>query len=99
MDGHALPIPYFREVVVFLIAAGLAVPVMHRLRISPVLGYLFIGAGRAEPGWGTSLGSRRQRDCRCCDPSVGSINPVLVWRRRREKCLAPRVTSPWKEAS
>ena len=32
-----------REVVVFLVAAGLVVPFLHRLRISPVLG--FIGAG------------------------------------------------------
>lgn len=32
-----------REVVVFLIAAGLIVPVLHRLKISPVLG--FLGAG------------------------------------------------------
>lgn len=32
-----------REVVVFLITAGFVVPVLHRLRISPVLG--FLGAG------------------------------------------------------
>ena len=43
MDEHALPVPYFREVVIFLVAAGLVVPVMHRLRVSPVLGYLFVG--------------------------------------------------------
>ena len=39
-----LDIPYLRELVVFLAAGGLIVPVFHRLRISPVLGYLFIGA-------------------------------------------------------
>ena len=43
MDEHALPVPYFREVVIFLVAAGLVVPVMHRLRVSPVLGFLFVG--------------------------------------------------------
>lgn len=43
MDEHALPVPHFREVVIFLVAAGLVVPVMHRLRVSPVLGYLFVG--------------------------------------------------------
>ena len=35
--------PYLQEIVVFLVAAGIAVPVMHRLRIVPVLGYLFAG--------------------------------------------------------
>jgi CPA2 family monovalent cation:H+ antiporter-2 len=37
-------IPYLREIVVFLVAAGVLVPIMHRLRISPVLGYLIVGA-------------------------------------------------------
>lgn len=37
-------IPYLREAVIFLIAAGLIVPVFHRLRLSPVLGYLLFGA-------------------------------------------------------
>lgn len=36
-------IPHLREVVVFLVAAGIAVPLFHRLRVSPVLGYLIIG--------------------------------------------------------
>lgn len=43
MEGH-VTIPHFREVVIFLIAAGVIVPVFHRLRVSPVLGYLIIGA-------------------------------------------------------
>lgn len=32
-----------REVVVFLVAAGVIVPLFHRLRVSPVLGFLAIG--------------------------------------------------------
>lgn len=36
-------IPNLREIVVFLAAAGLAVPIMHRFRISAVLGFLVIG--------------------------------------------------------
>jgi len=32
-----------REVVVFLVAAGLVVPLVHRLRVSPVLGFLVVG--------------------------------------------------------
>jgi CPA2 family monovalent cation:H+ antiporter-2 len=44
MDHHALPLPYFREVMIFLVAAGIVVPLMHRLRLSPVLGYLLVGA-------------------------------------------------------
>lgn len=43
MDEHHA-IPYLREIVVFLIAAGIVVPIFHRLRISPVLGYLIVGA-------------------------------------------------------
>lgn len=37
-----LHIPYLREVIVFLVVAGFAVPLMQR-KFSPVLGYLLIG--------------------------------------------------------
>jgi monovalent cation:proton antiporter-2 (CPA2) family protein len=40
---HSAAIPYFRELVVFLVAAGIVVPVFHRLRVSPVLGFLLVG--------------------------------------------------------
>lgn len=43
MEDHGT-IPYLREGVIFLIAAGVIVPVFHRLKVSPVLGYLLIGA-------------------------------------------------------
>jgi CPA2 family monovalent cation:H+ antiporter-2 len=36
-------IPYLREAIVFLVAAGVVVPLLHRLRVSPVLGYLIVG--------------------------------------------------------
>ncbi|MCG6122042.1 MAG: monovalent cation:proton antiporter-2 (CPA2) family protein [Microvirga sp.] len=42
MEEH-VAIPYLREAVVFLIAAGVIVPALHRLRVSPVLGYLVVG--------------------------------------------------------
>jgi monovalent cation:proton antiporter-2 (CPA2) family protein len=42
MEDHSA-IPHLREVVIFLIAAGVVVPIFHRLRISPVLGYLVVG--------------------------------------------------------
>ena len=32
-----------REVMVFLVAAGVVVPLINRLRISPVLGFLLVG--------------------------------------------------------
>ena len=32
-----------REVIVFLVAAGVVVPLGHRLKISPVLGFLVVG--------------------------------------------------------
>lgn len=44
MEAHALPLPHFREVIIFLVASGIIVPLLQRLRLSPVLGYLLIGA-------------------------------------------------------
>lgn len=41
-----------REVVIFLTAAGLVVPLMHRLRISPVLGFLVVGLAIGPSGLG-----------------------------------------------
>lgn len=41
-EPHA-EIPHLREVLVFLVTAGAAVPVLHRLRVSPVLAYLLLG--------------------------------------------------------
>jgi monovalent cation:proton antiporter-2 (CPA2) family protein len=37
-------IPYLHEIAIFLVAAGIVVPLLHRWRVSPVLGYLLIGA-------------------------------------------------------
>ncbi|MFN3618741.1 cation:proton antiporter [Sphingorhabdus sp.] len=42
METHSA-IPYLRELLIFLAAAGIAVPLLSRLKISPVLGYLLIG--------------------------------------------------------
>ncbi|KMO12442.1 hypothetical protein SQ03_24320, partial [Methylobacterium platani JCM 14648] len=42
MTEHAASGSY-KEVILFLVTAGIVVPLFHRLRISPVLG--FIGAG------------------------------------------------------
>lgn len=36
-------LPYVRELMIFLIAAGIVVPLLHSIRISPVLGYLLVG--------------------------------------------------------
>ncbi len=44
--------PYLRELVVFLAAAGIVVPLFHRARLSPVLGYLLIGAAIGPHGLG-----------------------------------------------
>lgn len=40
---HDQAMPYLREAMLLLIAAGIVVPLLHRLRISPVLGYLLVG--------------------------------------------------------
>lgn len=42
MHEHA-GIPFLREVVIFLVVSGIVVPIFHRLRASPVLGYLILG--------------------------------------------------------
>lgn len=42
MQAHP-DIPFLRELLVFLLAAVTVVPIFHRLRISPVLGYLAVG--------------------------------------------------------
>ncbi len=49
-EQHAFP--YLQEVVVFLVAAGVLVPVMHRLRIAPILGYLLAGVVIGPHGLG-----------------------------------------------
>jgi monovalent cation:proton antiporter-2 (CPA2) family protein len=36
-------IPWLREGAIFLVAAGIVVPVFHTLRLSPVLGFLLVG--------------------------------------------------------
>lgn len=54
MEAHA--IPHVREVVIFLIAAGIIVPLFHRLRISPVLGYLIVGGIVGPYGLGLFAG-------------------------------------------
>jgi CPA2 family monovalent cation:H+ antiporter-2 len=38
-----LGIPFLREVLIFLVASAVVVPLFHRLRASPVLGYLIVG--------------------------------------------------------
>jgi monovalent cation:proton antiporter-2 (CPA2) family protein len=43
MNEHEA-IPHLREIVVFLVAAGILVPALSLLRISSVLGYLLVGA-------------------------------------------------------
>lgn len=42
METHSA-IPYLREALIFLATAGIAVPLLSRLKVSPVLGYLLIG--------------------------------------------------------
>lgn len=43
MQAHQT-VPHLREVIVFLAAAGIIVPFFSRLRVSPVLGFLVLGA-------------------------------------------------------
>ena len=45
-------LPYLREILVFLAAAGLVLPVALRLRVNPVLGYLAVGGAIGPFGLG-----------------------------------------------
>lgn len=40
---HPPALPYLREILLFLVAAGIVVPLLSRLRFNPVLGYLLVG--------------------------------------------------------
>jgi monovalent cation:proton antiporter-2 (CPA2) family protein len=55
LEGHE-QIPFLREIVIFLVASGIVVPVFHRFRISPVLGYLVIGGLIGPYGLGLLAG-------------------------------------------
>lgn len=45
-------LPYLREILIFLAAAGLVLPVALRLRVNPVLGYLAVGGAIGPFGLG-----------------------------------------------
>lgn len=42
MEQHAT-LPFLRETLILLAVAGVAVPLLHRLRVTPVLGFLMLG--------------------------------------------------------
>jgi CPA2 family monovalent cation:H+ antiporter-2 len=46
------PGPWFKDLLVFLVAAGLIVPLFHRARIGAVLGFLLIGVAVGPDGFG-----------------------------------------------
>jgi CPA2 family monovalent cation:H+ antiporter-2 len=52
-------IPHLREIVIFLAAAGIVVPVFQRARVSPILGFLAVGVAVGPNGlgqWSDQLG-------------------------------------------
>ena len=51
MAGQAIP-DGTREMLLFLGTAGIAVPLFHRLRVSPVLGFLIAGVALGPYGLG-----------------------------------------------
>jgi CPA2 family monovalent cation:H+ antiporter-2 len=55
MDAHATHA--YRDILVLLAAAGLVVPLFHRLKINPVLGYLLAGALVGPDGLGRLAGA------------------------------------------
>jgi CPA2 family monovalent cation:H+ antiporter-2 len=55
-DTH-LHLESYREALVFLATAGVVVPLFHRLRVSPVLGFLIAGAALGPHGLGSFAGA------------------------------------------
>jgi len=53
---HDAPIPFLREMVIFLAVAAVLVPLFHRLRVSPVLGFLLAGVLIGPHGLGALAG-------------------------------------------
>jgi monovalent cation:proton antiporter-2 (CPA2) family protein len=51
MGSHAT-LPYLRETIIFLVSAGVMVPLFHRFRVSPVIGYLVVGGAIGPFGLG-----------------------------------------------
>lgn len=49
---NTLHLEIYREAMVFLATAGVVVPLFHRLKVSPVLGFLFAGATLGPSGLG-----------------------------------------------
>jgi len=45
-------IPYLREALIFLAAAGIVVPLLHRVGVAPTLGYLLVGIAVGPHGLG-----------------------------------------------
>jgi monovalent cation:H+ antiporter-2, CPA2 family len=43
MDAHAA-FPFLKEIILFLVLSGVLIPLLERLRINPVLGFLAVGA-------------------------------------------------------
>jgi CPA2 family monovalent cation:H+ antiporter-2 len=50
-----VPIPHLREVVVFLVVAGIVVPLFRRVRVGAVLGFLVVGAVIGPHGLGLAV--------------------------------------------
>jgi CPA2 family monovalent cation:H+ antiporter-2 len=57
MAGAGLEVQSYREVILFLATAGVVVPLFHRLRISPVIGFLAAGAVIGPHGLGQFVSS------------------------------------------
>jgi CPA2 family monovalent cation:H+ antiporter-2 len=57
VSDNPLHLESYREALVFLATAGVVVPLFHRLRVSPVLGFLIAGAALGPHGLGSVAGA------------------------------------------
>jgi len=54
MEAHVDP-GVFKEALIVLVAAGVVIPLFHRLRVSPVLGYMLVGVAVGPFGLGRAV--------------------------------------------
>ena len=95
MHGATPALPYLREAMLFLIAAGIVVPLLHRWRVSPVLGYLLVGYLIGPYGLGLFAGQWPWL-AYLSIPEISGVQALAVTSRQGLRSLAQATMDPVK---
>src|SRR3954468_10354513 len=96
MAGHVNPSD-FKEVLIVLGAAGVVVPLVHRLRVSPVLGFLLVGIAVGPSGLGALTRQIPWLDAVAITDAAAIVLHPAVWTRGRG--YAASLRSDWFQAT